>query len=70
MNQHETLRSKVGRKAKELLAKYPSFRKGQALMNALYAVDPELYDRVTDTEADCFSDDRNINNFWARIKQG
>lgn len=32
-------------------------RKGQALMNALRCEAPELYDILTDTNADCFYDD-------------
>lgn len=38
-------------------------RKGQALMNALGYVAPELYDMVTGTLADCFYRDDRIPAF-------
>ena len=43
MNQRETLHAKVAFKTGLLLADYPSLREGQAMMNALLAIDPELH---------------------------
>lgn len=42
-------------------------RRGQAWMNALREVEPELYDDVTGTEADCFYDDRKLAVFKERV---
>ena len=42
-------------------------RRGQALMNALYAADHELFERIENTEADCFYDDRKIPAFRAAV---
>ena len=36
-------------------------RKGQALMNALHSVAPELYDIISGTDDDCFYDDGKID---------
>ena len=38
-------------------------RRGQAWMNALSEVDPEKYQEIHGTEADCFYDDRKIDAF-------
>lgn len=41
----------------------PSQRRGQAMMNALAKVRPDLYDKVTGTEADPFYIDNRIYDF-------
>ena len=38
-------------------------RKGQARMNALHHVNPELHDQIMRTHADCFYDDQRIHAF-------
>ena len=38
-------------------------RRGQAMMNALAVVAPELYDEITDTSADCYYEDSKIGAF-------
>lgn len=38
-------------------------RKGQAMMNALGTIAPELYHIVAGTDADCFNDDSRIPEF-------
>lgn len=38
-------------------------RPGQARMNALRKVDPELYEMIAGTPADCFYDDSKIPAF-------
>jgi hypothetical protein len=38
-------------------------RKGQALMNALFEVNPELMEEISLSEADCFFDDSRIPAF-------
>ena len=38
-------------------------RRGQALMNALFDVRPDLYDALHGTDADCFYSDKRIVNF-------
>lgn len=46
-------------------------RKGQALMNALYEVNKDLYQQITDTDADCFYNDAKIEIFkkWLTHKE-
>lgn len=38
-------------------------RRGQAYMNALYKVNPDLHDKILGTEADCFYVDEKIPEF-------
>lgn len=38
-------------------------RMGQAHMNALHQIRPELYEDITGTDADCFYNDEKIHNF-------
>jgi hypothetical protein len=38
----------------------PQQRKGQALMNAIYQVDPNAYESVRANSASCFYDDNKI----------
>lgn len=38
-------------------------RRGQAMMNALAKVRPDLYDKISGTEADPFYNDNRITNF-------
>lgn len=42
-------------------------RDGQALMNALYSVNPDLYQEITGTDADPFYDDNKIEKFWNKV---
>lgn len=56
--------------ASELQLKYPAWRRGQALFNALYEVHPELADRVRMTEADPFFDDAKIEAFGQVVMRG
>ena len=42
-------------------------RKGQAWMNALHEVAPELYEQIVGTKADCFYDDLLIPAFKDEI---
>lgn len=41
-------------KAKGERIRYPQLRKGQSLMNALHDLDPDLYVKITGTDADCY----------------
>lgn len=47
------------------VAKYNNqgLRLGQAYMNALHVIKPELYTEISQTDADCFYHDDNIINF-------
>lgn len=47
--------------AKEM--RNPYIRRGQAFMNALADVDLPLYDRITNTSADCYYDDKRCSLF-------
>ena len=40
----------------------PELRVGQVYMNALFDIRPDLYQRVTGTENDCFYNDDKIVN--------
>lgn len=42
-------------------------RQGQALMNALWRVHPDLYNEIHGTDADCFYDDSKVPAFYKRI---
>lgn len=56
----------------DLIAKYNEMRRdgaqreGQALMNALYFIDAEMYDEIHGTDADCFYSDDKILAFFRR----
>lgn len=43
--------------------KYPTLRKGQSFMCVLSMLDKKKYDEITNTDADCFYDDKKIENF-------
>lgn len=45
-----------------------SQRRGQARMNALWKVRPDLYDTIHGTDADCFYVDERIKNFEATLR--
>ena len=38
-------------------------RYGQALMSGLFLIDKELYNKISDTKADCFYDDSKCTQF-------
>lgn len=42
-------------------------REGQSLMNALSDVNHSLCLEITNTDADCFYDDKKIAAFWDRV---
>lgn len=44
-------------------------RPGQALMNALYSLNVELYNEIVGTEADCFYRDSVTSVFYQRIAE-
>ena len=44
------------------LHKHPELRYGQAMINSLHDIRPDLYQRVTGTENDCFYNDNKIIN--------
>lgn len=46
-----------------LLIHYPWMRRGQAMMNELYRIRPELYNAITATANDPFYIDSKIPNF-------
>ncbi len=45
-----------------------SIRKGQAYMNVLYKLRPDLYDTITGTNSDCFYNDDKIDDFMKFLK--
>ena len=45
-----------------------AIRKGQAYMNVLYEIRPDLYGAITSTDSDCFYNDDNIDNFMHFLK--
>ena len=50
-------------------ARYPHLRRGQALMNALYEQSQLAYMEITNTEADCFYNDNNIQTFFQKVSE-
>jgi hypothetical protein len=44
-------------------------RKGQALMNALFGINQNLYNKINQTEADCFYNDANIPRFDTVVQE-
>lgn len=56
--------------ASELQLEHPSWRRGQALFNALHGVDPELANRIRMSEADPYFDDAKINAFSKAVMTG
>ena len=61
------LLSQVNTLGKFLKSQNPELREGQAFMNALSEVNPELYKQITGTEADCFYDDEKIPTFFNKL---
>jgi hypothetical protein len=53
--------------AKHMQQKYPHWREGQCLMNALHEIDADCFRAITTTEADCFYVDEKIQNFWDAV---
>ncbi len=47
----------------------PELRAGQSLMNAIYDVDLELYNKITGTDADCFYVDSKMSKTWDVIEE-
>ena len=50
-------------KAKDIQLRDSDIRKGQALMVALRQTNKELYDKLSDTDADPFYDNKKIPSF-------
>jgi len=50
-----------------LKEKHPELRLGQCLMNALFACDRGIYDKISGTDADCFYVDEKIEKFWEAV---
>ena len=46
---------------------YGVLREGQMYFNALFMVDPELSSRLTNTEYDCFYDDKRCEAFLNKL---
>ncbi len=44
--------------------KSQGMRDGQALMNALFTLDRELYDKIQGSDSDPFYDDAKLDKFW------
>lgn len=44
-------------------------REGQWLMTDLFNENPNLYDMIDGTEADCFYDDSRVKYFWDMVMQ-
>jgi len=42
-------------------------RTGQSYMNALYELDKDLYNKISDTESDCFYDNGRIGAFMEKV---
>lgn len=40
----------------EYYCQYPEMRFGQALMNCLWTIDPQMYNFIKETKIDCFYD--------------
>ena len=59
--------SDVVKKAEEYRAKHPQLRAGQALVNALFEFDEDLYHAIKATDADPFYDDKKITNLHMKI---
>lgn len=46
---------------------HSDLRTGQAYMNALSAVRPDVYEKIINTEADCFYQDSRLGVFFLTI---
>jgi hypothetical protein len=53
--------------ANEALTQCPSWRRGQALFNALYSDDYIVADKIRGTKYDCFHRDNRIEDFKMRV---
>ena len=57
------------KKSVQLRQQHPELRKGQALMVALQYYSPQLYQDMTNSQADPFYDDELIPAFWTTLGQ-
>lgn len=57
----------VQTEAEELRIQYPDWRRGQALFNALYSMDPGLANQISGTDADPFYDDSREQLFTEAV---
>ena len=55
--------------AKFMRKSHPELREGQSLMVALFEVNCILFREITDTDADCFYDDKKISAFWNKLAE-
>ena len=49
---------------------HPGLRRGQALFNALYTLDPKLANKTRGIELDPFYDDKKVPKFLERVSRG
>ena len=57
----------VTKKAVQLRQQNPQLREGQSLMSALHDYSPQLYQDLTNSQADPFYDDELIPAFWMTV---
>jgi len=53
--------------AEQFKMRHHTIREGQAYMNVLFEMYPEIYKRIDGTEYDCFYDDSRIFHFFSEI---
>ncbi len=58
---------KVHNKALKMVKDHPELRLGQAIMNVLHKYYPDIYNKCTNTECDCFYLDERIPMCLSRI---
>ena len=58
---------KVHNKALKMVKDHPELRLGQAVMNVLHKYYPDIYNKITDTECDCFYLDERVDMCLSRI---
>ena len=58
-----TKKGSIYAKAESLRRGDRCMRKGQSLMNALHAIEPDLYNEITGSDADCFYNDGKMVEF-------
>ena len=53
--------------ALKMVKNHPELRLGQAVMNVLRKYYPDIYNKITDTECDCFYLDERVNMCLSRV---
>lgn len=65
----QTPTTKILRQAEIMRRAHPELRHGQAMMNALFYENREVYEMIQPTESNCFYEDKKIPAFLSKLAE-